>query len=1167
VRAYAEAQNGRDVDRCPGGARQESNMIRFRILALLAILPAVTPCGGATPMPAAGYAHSLALHADGTVRSWGEDGKGELGIGSVLFRRQPQPVAGLPAIRADAASIAAGPVHALVIARDGSVWAWGSNFAGELGDGSTTTRTTPVRAANVTNAVAVAAGFAHSLAIAADGTVWTWGASVDGALGDPGLRGIRTKPARIDFGNAAAVSAGQRHSLVLKGDGTVWAFGANNAGQLGDGSSTQRSSPVRVTGLSGIAAISAGAHHNLALKNDGTVWAWGLNDQGQLGDGTTTNRPIPVQVPGVTAVAVAAGQEFETSSLALRSDGAVWRWGSRTGPSPALVEGYVQVRQIDAGNNFSVAALTDGSVWTEGRDNQGTLGREASNFIPSGPAAGALPPGPIPGLNRVSAVAAGSFFALAVLDDGRIYTWGDDANGTLASGRSFNRTTPARVIALSSVTQVAAGGGSLALRSDGTVATWGAKGERTSAPRSLAGPRNIIQIASGEDHGVALASDNRVWTWGFNDYGQLGHGPFGGVSGSDPGIVAGVASVTRVAAGLHHTLAVQADGTVWAWGRNNSGSLGVLASAMCLDRATAVLSPCTPNPTQVPGIGSVIDVATSTGHTLALRSDGTVWAWGENSRGALGVSAGPARTTPVPVPGLSDVVQIAAGGDSAFHFSVALKRDGSVWTWGDNVYGQLGGERQGFRSTPARVDSLGSITRISAGARHVFALRSDGVLWGWGGNGVGQVGDGTVADRSRPVIVVREDGAGSFDAGDWYLDLDLGAGASVALDKAFPLVAEGSIGETDANVSAQFRVRAADDGKAGSTYVFALAPQGVVMPAADGAPPTIVGKAGKDTPTACVLAQLNASGQLQAVSSSSLQAAVTGVLSAQGQAVSVLNGVPIESIAGATFFVGYGSSSASMLSGGVNRSVASAPGAQQCRPQPPQKGWWWNPAQDGRGFSIEQRGNNLFFAAFLYDESGRSTWLVASGPTSLDGSLFTGDLLEARGGQTLGGPYPGFPTVRSVGPITLAFNTASEGTMVWPGGTVPLQRFTIVPNGLSLAPLSNIPESGWWWNEQEAGRGFFLEWQGPTLDIAGYMYDEAGNPVWYITVGDMAASGRSFSGNWWSYGNGMTLMGPWKPHMRTSDNVAPMTINFTGPDTAIMTLPNGRTTSLVRHRF
>src|SRR6185312_939483 len=138
----------------------------------------------------------------------------------------------------------------------------------------------------------------------------------------------------------------------------------------------------------------------------------------------------------------------------------------------------------------------------------------------------------------------------------------------------------------------------------------------------------------------------------------------------------------------------------------------------------------------------------------------------------------------------------------------------------------------------------------------------------------------------------------------------------------------------------------------------------------------------------------------------------------------------------------------------------------------------------------------------------------------------------------------------------------SHGTMVWPGGLVPIQRQPFVPDGLTLAPSANQPESGWWWNAQENGRGFFLEWQGASLDMAGYMYDDAGNPVWYITVDRMQGAGSTYSNTWWTYGGGQTLTGAWKPNHQTSNNVAPVTVQFTGPDTALMTLPNGRTTNL-----
>ena len=386
----------------------------------------------------------------------------------------------------------------------------------------------------------------------------------------------------------------------------------------------------------------------------------------------------------------------------------------------------------------------------------------------------------------------------------------------------------------------------------------------------------------------------------------------------------------------------------------------------------------------------------------------------------------------------------------------------------------------------------------------------------------------------------------------------------------FPMTVASRIDAQRASATATFQPRPQDVGQTTRVFVFAVAPAPLVRGAATAKAAQLSWMASSPQAEAvgCVLAQLNASGQLQAVSASSLQAAITGVLSSQGQSVTILDNVATPNVAGATFYVGYGASGDAMLDTGVNRSAVTVPGNVVCQPAPPQTGWWWNPAEDGRGFSIEVRGSSIFLASFLYDVSGRSTWYVSTGPVSLDGSLYRGELLSAKGGQNLGGPYPGRPTLKSEGPITLALNSASQGTLVWPGGVVPIQRFNIVPNGLTGTNVPSTPESGWWWNEAESGRGFFLEWQSNTLDIAGYMYDEAGDPVWYLTVGTMATpGGDTFTGSWWSYGNGQTLTGAWRPNARLSTTVAPLSITFTGPDTALMTLPNGRSTALKRHRF
>ena len=372
-------------------------------------------------------------------------------------------------------------------------------------------------------------------------------------------------------------------------------------------------------------------------------------------------------------------------------------------------------------------------------------------------------------------------------------------------------------------------------------------------------------------------------------------------------------------------------------------------------------------------------------------------------------------------------------------------------------------------------------------------------------------------------------------------------------------------------VHADILFRPQDIGTAGSVYVLAVAPVTVVGAAlkdsGEALPPLGYAKTkeGKDTSVACVLAQINQAGQLQAVSASSLRAYVSGVLGAQGQAIQIVNNVATVQIGGATFYVGYGASGQSMLTSGTNRGVVTIPGSLECRPQPPQAGWWYNPSEGGRGFSIEAKGNRLFMAAFHYEPDGRATWNFAGGATSLDGSLFASDFLGASGGQSLTGPYR-LPALSGAGDVTLAFTDATRGTMVWPGGSTAIERQPFVPGGLTAAPQPGLPESGWWWNPAESGRGFFIEWQGGFVDVAGYMYDAEGRPTWYIAALATPDPMR-ITGQWWTFANGQAMGQPYRPATRTSDNAGALDIRFTSATAATMTLPDGRQIPLVRQAF
>ncbi len=273
--------------------------------------------------------------------------------------------------------------------------------------------------------------------------------------------------------------------------------------------------------------------------------------------------------------------------------------------------------------------------------------------------------------------------------------------------------------------------------------------------------------------GQAQTASDTVWAWGDNGAGQLGDGT--ATAGGAPVQVGGLGGVTAISAGSYHSLALTSDGTVWAWGYNGGGQLGAETAASCGDPPG---DPCNRIPVQVGGLAAAAAIAAGDYHSLALARDGTVWAWGESALGQLGAETTTAcanppgldvacSRTPMHVGGLSEVAAISAGG---FH-SLALKADGSVWAWGYNDSGQLGvdtatacADSSGLdvpcSYAPLRVDGLGEIAAIAAGRRHSLALGQDGTVWAWGANSNGQLGDGTMIGHLKGVIQV--DGLGDM---------------------------------------------------------------------------------------------------------------------------------------------------------------------------------------------------------------------------------------------------------------------------------------------------------------------------------------------------------------------------------------------------------------------
>lgn len=262
----------------------------------------------------AGTGYTFGIKSDGTVWVWGDNQWGQLGSGTQDNNTHANPVqvSGLSGIT----SIAPGAYHVAALKNDGTVWTWGRNNYGQLGDGTQTSNFTPAQVPGLTGVKAIAAGANHTVALKNDGTVWAWGYNGYGQLGtSPTVNVSVYSPAQVPgIDSISAIDAGLFHTIALRADGAVWAWGRNLEGQVGDGTWTSpHETPAQVSGLNNVVSVDAGGYHNLALKSDGTVWAWGRNARGQLGDRTTTDRNVPVQTyydtsaPVVASVSPVAG--------------------------------------------------------------------------------------------------------------------------------------------------------------------------------------------------------------------------------------------------------------------------------------------------------------------------------------------------------------------------------------------------------------------------------------------------------------------------------------------------------------------------------------------------------------------------------------------------------------------------------------------------------------------------------------------------------------------------------------------------------------------------------------------------------------------------------------------------------------------------------------------
>lgn len=717
-----------------------------------------------------GSNHFVGVNTNGTAWAIGSNYYGQLGLSDSVYRRSLTQIGS----RSDWSKVYCADYGTMLIDNSMNGWVFGKNNKGQLGTSDTVNRYSPVQVLFNRSWDQIANGENHSVAIKSNGTLWSWGYNTSGQLGVSSVTS-RSSPIQVDsIDNWKQVSANKSYSMAVKKDGTLWGWGEGTSGQLGLKDLTNRYVPTQVGLLSVWTTVGNGFYHTLAIQTNGTLWAWGQNDIGQLGLSDTIRRSSPVQV-GTSSNWSKVSASYG-STLALKTDGTLWAWGWNDTGNLAFNDttNRSTPTQIGLSSNWSeigsqilgtFAIKTDGTLWSCGYNGQGQLGlgdtTDRSSLVQVGSD------------TNWSKVYCGYQHVIAVKTNGTLWGWGNNVQGQLGLSDTDNRSSPTQIGNSSNWSKISCGyWNSNAINSSTSLFAWGGNGSgqlgisnttNRSTPTQV-GVNDQVYSASVDDTNTwIIDGDKNLWESGANNNNATFNSKISKSSSFiQIGSLTSWSDVFGSKGGVSGTFAyaIKNDGTLWGWGKIDAWMGDLGNLGSSVERYS---------PIQIGTDSNWSKLTLKNATAIGIKTDGSLWSWGENQLGELGQNATTLSIyTPRQVGALTDWSKVSLGG----YHAAAVKTDGTLWTWGSNSFGQGGRAIGGPTRSPIQVGTDTNWSNVSCGDTATLISKTDGTLWALGYNLGGSLGISATGPVSSPTQVLS---AGAW-SDNFSVSYEMGAG-------------------------------------------------------------------------------------------------------------------------------------------------------------------------------------------------------------------------------------------------------------------------------------------------------------------------------------------------------------------------------------------------------